>query len=80
MLAIGQVKLDSLDMKQPIKPEIRAVNNQSYSNILLFTQLHEQIELDSTQSSWQLFINITFLGSLKGQEAGERCTLFDDFV
>ena len=80
MLAIGQVKLDSLDMKQPIKPEIRAVNNQSYSNILLFTQLHEQIELDSTQSSWQLFINITFLGSLKGQEAGERRTSFDDFV
>ena len=31
MFVIGQVKSDSLDLKQPIKPLIRAVNNQSYT-------------------------------------------------
>ena len=34
---IGQVKLDSLDLKQPINPSIRAVNNQSHQSILLLT-------------------------------------------
>ena len=39
MFVIGQVKSDSLDLKQTIKPLKRAVKNQSYSSILLFTQL-----------------------------------------
>ena len=34
-----QVKSDSLDLKQPIKPQIRADNKQSYSSIFLLTQL-----------------------------------------
>ena len=34
-----RVKSDSLDMKQPIKTKIRAVNNQSYSSIFLLTQV-----------------------------------------
>ena len=29
MVVIGHVKLNSLDLKQPIKPQITAVNNQS---------------------------------------------------
>ena len=39
MFVIGQVKSDSLDLKQPIKAEIRAVNSLSCSSILLLTQL-----------------------------------------
>ena len=38
-LVIGQVKSDRLDLKQPMKSQTRAVNNQSYSGILLLTQL-----------------------------------------
>ena len=36
MFLVGQVKSDSLGLKQP---QIRAVNNESYSSILLLTQL-----------------------------------------
>ena len=36
---IGQVKADNLNLKQPIKPGVKALNNQSYSSILLLTQL-----------------------------------------
>ena len=39
MVVICQLKLNSLDLKQPIKPQITAVNNQSYSSILLLKQL-----------------------------------------
>ena len=49
MFQIGQVKSDSLDMKQPINPLIRAVNNQLYSSILLLTQL-EQKDNETTQN------------------------------
>ena len=38
-LVIGQVKSDRLDLKQPMKSQTRAVNNLSYSGILLLTQL-----------------------------------------
>ena len=54
MFSIGQVKQDSLDLKQPVKPEIRAVNNQSYSSILLLTQL--QTELDDMKFFYQSWI------------------------
>ena len=43
MFVIGQVKSDSLGLKQPIKPKIGAVNNQSCSSILLLTQLESII-------------------------------------
>ena len=43
MFVIRHVKLDSLDLKQPIKPLIRAVNNQSYLSILFLTQLLVQL-------------------------------------
>ena len=35
MFVIGQVKSHSLDLKQPINPQMRAVNNQLDSSILL---------------------------------------------
>ena len=34
VFVIGHVKFDSLDLKQPIKPQIRAVNNLSNSSII----------------------------------------------
>ena len=39
MFVIGHVKSDSLDLKQPIKPEIRAVNNQHKKKKQLLTLL-----------------------------------------
>ena len=62
MFVIGQVKSDSLDMKQPIKARIRAVNDQSCSNILLLTQL---IDLSSLRV-------VTCVGLMKEQTYGEN--------
>ena len=39
LFVIGQVKADNLNLEQPIKPEVKALNNQSYSSILLLAQL-----------------------------------------
>ena len=39
IFVMGQVKSNSLGLKQPIEPETRALNNQSYSSTLLLTQL-----------------------------------------
>ena len=52
MFQIGQVKSDSLDMKQPINPLIRAVNNQLYSSILLLTQLLEQKQRNNSKLTY----------------------------
>ena len=52
IFVIGQVKSDSLDLKRPSKPQIRAVNNQLYSSILLLTQLTVKFITKAMNFSW----------------------------
>ena len=60
MFVIGQVKSvsDSLDLEQPTKPLLRAVNNQSYWSILLLTQLDSNTMAYSLSS--HSFVNAGF--------------------
>ena len=79
MFVIGQVKSDILDLKQPIKAYIRAVNNQSRSSILLLTQLYTQLIMLSIdfEQNFSVFHSIGHIDLLTtAAQMQEFCHLF----